>query len=202
MLPISLLSSSIHSLTPDFSSSISSSSGIVFIVSLLAGFLPFHCFQFFSILPQYSWSYCLSNHPYNFLAVNLPSNSSHRNIPFSCSCHTMSSISRRYSFSNSLIASFAFSKFSLPSQVSDSAVNPFQRTRYLSFPLTFLLFSIRSTSYSSSPLIMTEAGCSFLCPSTCPTYYCTLLTLTTGCIFTILGSSNLTVFDDTISLIL
>jgi len=71
-------------------------------------------------------------------------------------------------------------------------MNPFQHTKYLSFPLTFLLFSIRSTSHSSFPSIMTGAGCSFLCPSTCPTYCCTLLTLTTGYIFTVVGSSNLT----------
>ena len=81
-------------------------------------------------------------------------------------------------------------------------MTPFQRTKYLSFPLTFLLFSIHSTSHSSSPSIITRASCSFLCPSTCSTYCRTLLTLTTGCIFTVLGSSNLIVFDDTIFLIL
>ena len=190
MSPISSSSSSIHSRTPDFSSSISSSSGIVFIVPLFCGFLPFHRLQFLSNLPQYSWSYCLSDHPYNLFAVNLPGSSLHWNIPFSCSYHATSSISRQYSFSNSSITSFAFSRFSLPSQVSDSAVNPFQRTKYLSLPLTFLLFSIRSTSHSSSPSIITGAGCSFFCPSTCPTYHRILLTFTTRCIFTVLGSSN------------
>ena len=156
------------------------------------GFFPFYRLQFFSILPQYSWLYCLSDHLYNFFAVNLPGNSPHQNVPSLCSCHATSSMSRQYSFSNSSIASFAFSKFSLPSQVSYSAVNPFHHTKYLSFPLTFLLFSICSTSHSSSPLIMTGAGCSFLCPSTCPIYCHTLLKLTTRCIFTVLGSSNLT----------
>ena len=203
MLPILSSSSSTHSRIPDFSFSVSSSSsGIVFIIPLLTGFLPFHCLQFLSNLFQYSWSYHLSDHPYNFFAVNFPGNSPHRNVSSSRSCRATSFMSRRYSFSNSSIASFAFSKFSLPSQVSDSAVNPFQRTKYLSFPLTFLLFSIRSTSHSSSSSIMTGAGCSFLCPFTCPTYHRTLLTLTTGCIFTVLGSSNLTAFDDIISLTL
>ena len=202
MLPISFLSSFVYSRTSDFSSSVSSSSGIVFIVRLLTGFLPFHCLQFLSNLPQYSWSYRLSVHPYNIFAMNFPSNSPHLNVISSHSCRTTSSMSCQYSFLNSLIASFAFSKFSFPSQVSDSAVNPFHCTKYLSFPLTFLLFSIRSTSYSSSPSIMTRAGCSFFCPSTWPTYLHILLTLTTGCIFTALGSSNLTAFDDTISLIL
>ena len=144
------------------------------------GFLPFHHLQFFSILPQYSWSYCLSDHLYNFFAVNIPGNSLHRNVPSSCSCCTISFISHQYSFSNSSIASLAFSKFSLPSQILDSTVNPFQRTRYLSFPLTCCLFRILSTFHSSSPLIITGASCSFLCPSTCPTYHCTLLMLTTS----------------------
>ena len=202
MLSILSLSSSVHSLTPDFSSSISSSFRIVFIVSLFIGFLPFHRLQFFSILPQYSWSYCLSNHPYSFFAVNLPGNSPHLNVVSSRSCHATSSISRQYSFSNSSIASFTFSKFSFPSQISDSAVNPFQRTKYLSFPLTCHLFRILSTSHSSSPSIITGAGCSFFCPSTCPTYRRILLALTTGCIFTVLGNSNLTTFDDIISLTL
>ena len=202
MLPISFSSSSVHSRFPKFSSSISSSSGIVFIVPFLIRFLPFHHLQFFSNLPQYSWSYRLSDHPYNFFAVNFPGNSPRRNVLSSCSCLATSSISCRYSFSNSSIASFAFFKFSLPSQVSDSAVNPFQHTKYLSFPLTHRLFRILSTSYSSSPLIITGAGCSFFCPSTCPIYLCILLTFTTGCIFTVLGSSNLTAFDDIISLIL
>ena len=202
MLPISSSSSSVHSLTPDFSFLISFSSGIVFIVSLFVGFLLFYRLQFFSILPQYSWSYRLSDHPYSFFAVNLPGSSLRQNVFSLRSCCATSSMSRRYSFSNSSIAFFAFSKFSLPSQVSNSAVNSFQHTKYLSFLLIFFLFSICSTSHSSSPSIMTRASCFFLCPSTCPTYRHTLLTLTTGCIFTVLGSSNLTMFDDIISLTL
>ena len=125
MSPISSLSSFIHSHIPDFSSLTSFSSGIVFIISLLVGSLPFHHLQFLSNLPQYSWLYLLSDYLYNFFAVNFPGNSPCQNVPSSHSCHTTSSMSLQYSFSNSLIASFAFSKFSLPSQVSDSAVNPF-----------------------------------------------------------------------------
>ena len=151
MLPILSLSSSVHSHTPNFSSSASSSSGIVFIVSLLAGFLPFHRLQFLSNLPQYSWLYHLSDQPNNFLTINLPSNSPCWNIPSLRSCYATSSMSLRYSFSNSLIASCVFFKFSLSSQVSDSIVNPFQCTKYLSFPLTRCLFRILFTSHSSSP---------------------------------------------------
>ena len=148
MLPISSSSSSVHSLISKFFCSISSSSSIISKVCFL--FPPFHLFQFHSNLPQYSLSYLLSNYPNNFFAVNLPSSSSLLNIPFSLSCLLISSISRWYSFSNSFTASFAFSKFSFPSQVSDSAVNPFHLTKYLSFSLICYLFRILSTSHSSS----------------------------------------------------
>ena len=202
MLPILSSSFSVHSRTPDFSSSVSFSSGIVFIISLLTGLLPFHCLQFLSNLSQYFWLYCLFDHPYNIFTVNFPDNSPHLNVIFLRSCYATSSMSCRYSFSNSSIAFFAFFKFSLPFQVLDSVVNPFQCTRYLSFSLTHCLFRILSTSHSSSPLIITRAGCFFFCPSTCLIYLRILLTLTTGYILTVLGSSNLTAFDDTISLTL
>ena len=121
-----------------------------------------------SCAPVTLTSYLLSIHPNNFFTMNLSSNFPLLNVPSSLSCFLTSSISRLYSFSNSSIASLAFSKFSLSSQVSDSAVNPFHHTRYLSFLLIFCLFNIL-TSHSSSSLIITEAGCSFLCPSTCST---------------------------------
>ena len=125
MLPISSLSSFIHSLSPESSCSISSSSSIVSTIFLSLGHLLFYHLQFLSSLPQYSWSYLLSDHLNNFLAVNLPGNSPLLNIPSLCFCLTTSSMSCQYSFLNSSITSFAFFKFFLPSQVSDSAVNPF-----------------------------------------------------------------------------
>ena len=202
MFPISLLSF-VHSLISDFSCSISFfSSFIVSIVLCPLALPPFYLFQFLSNLTQYSSLYFLFDHPNNFLAVNLPGNSLLLKVPSSFSCLLISSMSLLYSLSNSSIASFAFSRFFFPSQVSDSAINPFYCTRYLFFPLTYHLFNILLTSYSSSPLIITGASCSFLCPSTCLTYFCTLLALTTRCIFTVLGSSNSTVFDDTIFFIL
>ena len=130
MLPISSSSSSVHSLTPD-----SSSSSLIVSIVLFLGHPPFHCLQFLSNLPQYSSSYFLSDHPNNLFAVNLPGNSPLSNIPSSLSCQFTSSVFCRYSLSNFSIASFAFPRFSLSSQVSDSAVNPFYHTRYLSFPL-------------------------------------------------------------------
>ena len=172
MLPI-LLFSSVYSLTPKFSCLISSSFSIVSrVVFLFPGWfffhwLSFYLLQFLSNLPQYSWSYLLSVYPNNFFAMNLPGNSPLLNIPSSFSCFLMSSISHLYSFSNSLIVSLVFSKFSFPFQVSYFAVNSFHYTRYLFFPLIFCLFNILSTFYSSFPLIITRASCFFLCPSTC-----------------------------------
>ena len=199
MFSILSSSSSVHSLSPELSCSISSfSSFIVSMVLCSLVFSPFYCLQFLSSLAQYSSLYLLSNYPNNFLAMNHPSNSPLLKVPSSVSCLLMSSISCQYSFSYSSIASFAFSRFSLPSQVSDSVVNPFYHTKYLSFPLTCHLFSILLTSYSSSPSIMAGAGCSFFCPSTCPIYLYILLMFTTGCILIVLGSSNSTVFADTI----
>ena len=183
------------------SSLISFSFAIVFIFLLPDCFLFYHL-QFLSNLSQYSWLYCLSNHLNSFLVMNLPGNSPLLNVSSLCSYLTTSSISCWYSFLNSLIVSFAFFKFSLPSYVSDSTVNPFQHTRYLFFLLTCHLFNIFSTFYSSFPLIITGAGCSFLCPSICPTYCCILLTLTIRCIFIVLDSYNSTAFNNTIFLIL
>ena len=196
-----LSSSSVHSLTSEFSSLIFSFSIIVSIF-LFPDHFSFHHLQFLSSLSQYSWSYLLFEHPNSFLTVNLPGNSPLLNVPFSCSCLATSSMSHQYSFSNSLIAFFVFFKFSLSSQVSDSAVNPFQCTKYLSFSFIHHLFRILSTFHSSSPLIITRASCSFLCLSTWPIYLCILLTFTTRCILIVVGSSSSTVFNDTTFLIL
>jgi len=109
----------------------------------------------------------------------------------SASYHLTSSFSSLlYSLSNSSTNSIAFLKFSLLSQVFSSTVHSFHHTKYLSLPHIFLLFIIFSTSYSSSPLITTGCGTSFLCSSTCDWYLYTLLELTTGCILTVLGNSN------------
>ena len=173
MLPIFSSSFFVHFLISDPFCLISSSfSLIVSSILFLFPCFPFHYFQFLSSLPQYSSLYLLSDHLNNFLAVNLPGSSPLSNVPSSLSCWFTSSMSYWYSFSNSLIASFAFPRFSLSFQVSDSAVNPFYLTRYLSFLLIHCLFRILSTSHSSSPLIITGIGCSFFYPSSCPTYLC------------------------------
>ena len=203
MFSILLLSSSVHSLSPEFSCPISSSSSlIVSIVFHPLTLSPFHCLQFLSNPAQYSLSYLLSDKPNSFLAVNCPGSFSLLSILSFFFCLLMSSISHWYFFSNSSTASFAFSRFSIPSQVSDSAVNPLHCTRYLSFSLIHCLFNILSTFYSFSPSIITGASCFFFCPSTCPIYLCILLTFTTGCIFTVLDNSNSTTFVDTIFFIL
>ena len=201
-MPI-LLSSLFYSLSPDSSWLISFSFSLI--VSIILCSLigpPFQHFQFLSNLIQYFLSYLLSVYPYNFLAINLFSNSSLLNASFSLSCLLISSISLLYSFSNSSITSFALPRFFFSFQVSDSAINLFYYTRYLFFSLIWYLFNILSISYSSSPSIITGTGCSFLCLSTCPIYLYTLLTLTTGYILIVAGSSNSTAFVDTIFLIL
>ena len=96
MFPISLLSFSVHSLSPEPSCSISSFSS--FIVSIVLHPLvlsPFHCTQFLSNLAQYSLSYLLSDYPNNFLAMNCPGNSPLLNIPSSFSCFLTSSVIER-----------------------------------------------------------------------------------------------------------
>ena len=144
----------------------------------------------------------LSVYPYNFLAVNLSSSSPLLNISSSLSCLQTSSMSHGYSLSNSSTASFIFPRFSISSQVSDSAVNPFHHTKYLFFPPICCLFSILSTSYSFSLSIITGASCFFFCLSTCSIYLCILLMFTTGCILTALDNSNSTTFVDIIFFIL
>lgn len=138
----------------------------------------------------------------SFFAVNLPGNSSLLNISFSCSCFLTFSMFCWYFFLNSLTVFFIFSKFSFPSQVFDSAVDPFHLTKYLSFPLIHCLFKIFSISHFSSSFIITRVGCSFFYSFTCSIYFCILLTLNTGCIFTVLGSFNSAVFNNMIFLIL
>ena len=195
MLPILSSSSLVHFQIPDFFCSISSFSfQIISKVFLSLVYLSFYCLQFLSNLPQYFSSYCLSNHPNSFFTINCPSSSFLLNVLSFLSCCFISSISCWYFFSNSLTTPFVFSKFSIPFQVLDLAVNPFYCTKYLFFSLIHYLFSIFSTFYFSSPLIITGAGCFFLYPSTCPMYLCILLTFTTGCILIVLGNSNSTAF--------
>ena len=133
MLPISSSSSSVYSLISKFFCLISFFSLIVSKVCLLLP--PFHCFQFHSNLPQYSLLYLLSDYLNNFFTVNFPGSSFFLNVLSSLSCLLMFSISHQYSFLNSFTTPFSFSKFYFPSQLSDSAMNPFYLTKYLSFPL-------------------------------------------------------------------
>jgi len=146
-----ILSSSFYSsIFPPFSLS-TSQTAVSLPCPLLAGFIPFHCLQFHSNLCQYWQLYSLSNHLNKLLAVNLLGISPLVYLVlFSLfSCHLTSLSSLSYSSSNSFSRSFVFSRFSLLSHVSPSAVNPFHCTKNLSLPLTFLLFRILSTSHFS-----------------------------------------------------
>ena len=80
---------------------------------------------------------------------------------------------------NSATTSFVFSKSFSLSQLLCSAVNSFHHTKYFTIPLTFLLFNIFSTSYSSTPSTSTGFAFSAFCPSTCSLYYTAQLTFTT-----------------------
>ena len=133
--------------------------------------------------------------------INLSGNSPLLNVSSFFSYLLMSFVSLLYSFSKFSISSFVLPRFFFFSQVSNSVINPFHCTRYLSFPLIGCLFNIIFMSHSSSSII-TGAGCSFLCPFTCPIYLCILLMLTTGYILIVAGSSSSTAFVDTIFLIL
>ena len=156
----------------------------------------FHLLQFLSNFLRYSASNFPSSHPYSNLAVYFPNSS--------LLLHSFHSYRLTSAFnlpSNSSTNSLAFSKSSFFSHVSFSAINSFHRTKYFSTPLTFLLFSILSTFHSSTPSISIGFPSFFFCP---PTYslYCTIqLTFTTGYILIEVGSRNLTILVDTISLI-
>ena len=81
--------------------------------------------------------------------------------------------------------------------MSCSAINPFHHTKYFTTPLTFHLFNIFSTSYSSTPSTSTGFTSSTFCPSTCSLYYTTQLIFTTRRILIDIGSYNLTTLVDT-----
>ena len=174
IFPILLSSSSIYSLSLEFSWLISSSFSLIVSIVLCSLILsPFQHLQFLSSFAQYSLLYLL-----------------------------ISSISFLYSFSNSSITSFALPRFFFPFQVFNSTINPFYCTRYLSLSLIHYLFNILSISYSFSSSIITRTGCFFFCLFTCFTYLHILLTLTTGCILIVAGSSSSTAFVNIIFLIL
>ena len=139
---------------------------------LLQGFssreTDFHLLQFLSNFLRYSTSNFLSSHLYSNLAIYLSSSS--LLLYSSHSCHLTSTFNLS---SNSSTNSFAFSKSSFFSHVSFSAVNLFHRTKYFSTPLTFLLFSILSTSHSLTPSILIGFP-SFLFYSPTCSLYCTI----------------------------
>ena len=131
----------------------------------------FYLCRFLSNFLRYSALNFSSSHLYSNFTIYFPSN-----IPLLNSFSPVASIfsclltSVLNPSSNSFTNSFAFSKSSSFSYESCSTVNPFHRTRYLSTPLIFLLFSILSTSHSSTPSTSISFFFSFFCPSTCSLY--------------------------------
>jgi len=144
-LPILSLSSSIHFLIFDSFHSISFfSSQIISKVLFPLAHSPFYYLQFFFNLSQYFLLYCLFDYPNNFFTINCPGSFSLLNVLFSLFCYLTSFMSYQYFFSNSSTTPFAFSKFSILSQVSDSTVNSFYHTRYLSFSLIHYYYETAS----------------------------------------------------------
>ena len=164
---------------------------MILALPLLQGFssgeTDFHLLQFLSNFLRYSALNFLSSYPYSNLAIYLPGSS--LLLYSSHSCHLTSIFNLSL---NSSTNSFAFSKSSFFSHVSFSAMNLFHCTKYFSTPLTFLLFSIFSTSHSSTPSISIGFPSFLFCPPTCSLYRTIRLTLTTGYILIEVGSHNLT----------
>ena len=131
-----------------------------------SGETDFHLLQFLSNFFRYSASNFPSFHPYSNLAIYFPGNL--LLLYSSLSCHLTSAFNLPL---NSSTNSFAFSKTSSFSHVSFSAVNPFHHTKYFSTPLTFFLFSIFSTSHSSTLSISIGFPSFFFCPPTCSLYH-------------------------------
>ena len=127
----------------------------------------FYCLQFSFHFLSLCLSYSLLDHLYSIFTINFPGSSLENSFSLSfSSCHLTSLASFLYFLSNSSTSSFIFFRFSLLSQVSPSTVYLFYYTKNFSFPLTIFLFSIFSTSNSSSPSIITGFDRVFLCPST------------------------------------
>ena len=138
-----------------------------------SGETDFHFHQFLSNFLKYSSSNFPSFYPYNIFAVNLPGSSPLLKSFFSPVSNFSCLLTSVFSLPSNLSTnSFAFSRSSFFFHVSFSAVNLFHHTKYLSTPLTFLLFSIFSTSHSSAPSILIGFPSSFFCSLLIP---CTIL---------------------------
>ena len=125
----------------------------------------FYQFQFSFYLLSLCLSYSLFDHFHNTFAINLPGNSLENTFLLSSSSYFLISLaSFPYSLLNSSTNSFVFSRFFLFFYVS-SAVYSFYCTKNFFFSLTTLLFSILSTSNSSSPFMMTSFGDVLFCSS-------------------------------------
>ena len=128
----------------------------------------FHLLQFLSNFFRYLASNFPSSHPYSNLAIYFLSNS--LLLYSSLSYHLTSTFNLPL---NSSTNSFAFFKSSSFSHMSFSAINLFHHTKYFSTPLTFLLFSILSTSHSLTPSILISFPSFSFYPPNC-SLYCTI----------------------------
>ena len=140
----------------------------------------FHFHQFLSNFLKYSSSNFPLSHPYNIFAVNFLGNFPLlKSLSSTISSFSCLLISTFILSSNSSSAFFACPRFSPFSHMSCSAINPFHLTKYFSVLFIFLLFSIFSTSYPSTPSTLIGLPSSFFCPPTCSLYYTIWLMFTT-----------------------
>jgi len=157
-------------LTPNLSSTLT--------LLLLQGFFfsetDFDFCQFLFNFLRYSFLNFPSSHLYNIFAIYFYDNSPLlKSFSFTISNVSYCLTSALNLPSNSATVFCAFSKSLSLSQVSLSAVNPFQCTKYFTTSLIFLLFKIFSSFYSSTPSTSTSFTSSTFCPSTCSLYLTT-----------------------------
>ena len=183
-------------ITPSFK--FSTLKELAFSLQIILSF-SFHFSQLLSNFLKYSFSNFLLFHLYNIFSIYFSGNSpllkSLSSAISNFSCFLTSAFSLP---SNSTTTSFAFSRSSFLSQLSCFAINLFHCTKYFTTLLTFLLFSIFSTSYSFTPSTSTSFTSSAFCP-TCSLYHTTQLTFTTAWILIKVGSCSLTTLVETTS---
>ena len=169
---------------------------------LILSFL-FYFLQFFSNFLKYSSSNFLSSHLYNIFTIYFPSSSSLLNFLSFDLSNFFYLLTFVFILSlNSATNSFVFFKSFFFSQLSCSTINLFHHTKYFTTSLTFLLFKIFSTSYSSTSFISISLASSFLCFPTWSLYSTIQLMFTTEWILIEVSSCNLTTLVETTSLMI
>ena len=133
----------------------------------------FHFYQLFFNFLRYSFSNFPLSHSNNIFTIYFPSNSSFLKSLSSTKSNFSCCFTSTFILSSNSATSFTFFKSSFFLYESCSAINLFHHTRYLTISLTFLLFSIFSIFFSSTPSTSTGFTSSAFYSSTCSLYYTT-----------------------------